>query len=609
MVIFSSRVAWLAAALLLFVGVAAHAAISDCEELKQASIKEQLDRCVAHAACNFVLASKPDCAGGTRFLERTKGNALNQLTGLFNRNKALSANDVYEANLPEVDHPQDWKDRFAAIRDKVAQSGTEVLSGKLDDGTTWLYQGDVQDGKRQGWGVFFWAGGGMHRGEFAQDWRTGQGEYSAPNGYRAVGRFVNNHLDGEAWERLRDGGRKKGNFANGKLEGAGSLLFADGDLYTGNFAAGSFNGPGTYRWTSGSSFEGNFSNGKMDGQGTYTSTSGERSSRTYNAGTLVANAAPAAAPVSPTAACERSHTTCSAICVAGGLAALLSRSRYDTTACTDSCKSSQQQCLAARAPAPVAASAEAPVVASTVRTPSAPAPSSSGAWPAGLEPGNLYVVEYKFSSWPNSSFLLVAAKSKSEVETLVNNAATEYRRTLHPDALPHYQLAFTIVGECNGPNWGAVVYYIPGSAGGRHRSGWSCGAKTPKEAILVATRYCSTKTGTACDSMIAGSHETLLVSIGHSSARAWFPQAPTLAGYPPATMRWAALGATTTQFSGSDFVTSPQDAINQFGKACGPAGVHSCWITSKNWACLNASTTRKQGECVDIKLTAEGYLQ
>jgi hypothetical protein len=271
--------------------------------------------------------------------------------------------------------------------------------------------------------------------------------------------------------------------------------------------------------------------------------------------------------------------------------------------------------LVAQTPVGVATPPPATVLSGQPAVPvGAPSPSadrsspSSGGWPAGVEPGNLYVVEYRFSTAYTSTYLLVAAKSKPEVETLVNNAATEFRKTLHPDALPHYRITFEIVGECNGPNWGAVVSYIPGEPRGLYRKGWSCAAKSPREAILAATKFCSTKTGTACDSMIAGSHETLHVSIGHSSARAWFPNAPTLPGYPPATMRWPALGATTAQFSGGNFVTSPQDAINQLGKACGPAGVHSCWITSKNWACLNASTTRKQGECVDTKLTADGYL-
>ena len=82
-------------------------------------------------------------------------------------------------------------------------------------------------------------------------------------------------------------------------------------------------------------------------------------------------------------------------------------------------------------------------------------------------------------------------------------------------------------------------------------------------------------------------------------------------GYPPEAMRFAALGATTGQLSNS-YPRSPQDAIDQFGKACGAAAygrdTHSCWVTSKNWTCLN-TTSQGQQACVDTKLTADGYLQ
>lgn len=345
-----------AAAWLLVLSFAARAGVLDCEELKQPGILEQRDRCVAHAACNFVLTRKPDCAQASHYLERMKGNVLEQLTNLFTReSKAITANDVYEANVPDIAFSQEWRERFSQVGAKIAAAGTALQSGKSSDGDAWVYQGDVREGRREGWGIFFWSSGMMYRGQFAQDWRTGLGESASSNGYRAIGAYVRNQLNGEAWVRLPSGAQIKGSFADGKLEGAGSYLFPNGNSYSGNFVGGDFNGHGIYRWADGSSFEGNFSNDKMDGAGTFTSPSGEQSARTYAADKLVAGAAAAPVAVSAVEACDGALKSCSTVCLAGGLlGALVSGGKSDTSAaqtCVDQCGRTHGQCLAGAAPA------------------------------------------------------------------------------------------------------------------------------------------------------------------------------------------------------------------------------------------------------------------
>lgn len=346
------------AATLLFVSSAAQAGMADCEEVKASGLASQRDKCVAHAACNFVLGNKPDCAAAKVFLERTQGSALNKLAGVFGSRKPITANDVYEANLPEVAFSQDWKDRFAAVREKAAAAGTQTESYTISAGAV-LYQGDMQDGKRHGWGFMFYADGAMFRGRFDQGWRTGLGEHAAQNGYRDVGMRDHNQLEGEAWARLADGSQRKGTYSKGKLQGMGTHIFPTGESYSGVFV-----------------------DDKAEGEGIFTTASGEKFSRTYAANKVVAGygapgstvaaaAAPAAAPVNPLAGCSSRHGMCTTACsVAGLLGALASRNADSagTQRCLDACNKNRDECAASATPAPVVAAAPppAPVVAASL---------------------------------------------------------------------------------------------------------------------------------------------------------------------------------------------------------------------------------------------------
>jgi hypothetical protein len=237
---------------------------------------------------------------------------------------------------------------------------------------------------------------------------------------------------------------------------------------------------------------------------------------------------------------------------------------------------------------------------------------NSNKWPAGVEPGNLYAIDYR-ARWENvSRIILVAAKTRAEAVALVESKWAEWRKLFRNEDTPEYQLVMNVLGECTGPNWGAIVYYSAGN-GNVRADAWSCGAKTPREAILEAAKRCSSVIGKLCtfdriaNGRVPGGE--MIVSIGHSGAKPW--RNPQFAHFPVPQMVFAALGASTAQSSIDNlYISSPQEAIEQFGKACGKTlygrDVHSCWITSKNLGCIWES--ENQYKCVDAKLTADGYL-
>lgn len=251
------------------------------------------------------------------------------------------------------------------------------------------------------------------------------------------------------------------------------------------------------------------------------------------------------------------------------------------------------------------------------------APSAGGRWPAGVEPGNLYLARFgSVKRWRDTTFL-VSAKTKSEAVALVERAISNLNEFYRQDRDSPYRIVLREVTEknCEGPNWGASVWMGDDS---RHATASVCGAKTPREAILHASKLCAEQLGGPCR-LDPKKEGRMVVSIGHSGARPWGGLAdgfgrPAIGGWPGEGVSFAALGASTRQSSWTNqYILSPEDAINQFGKACGATAyggkdTHSCWITSKNLGCVynnNGQNTRDdtyQKNCVDTKLTAEGYL-
>lgn len=256
----------------------------------------------------------------------------------------------------------------------------------------------------------------------------------------------------------------------------------------------------------------------------------------------------------------------------------------------------------------------------------------TGKWPAGVEPGNLYIVK------TGQNVMLISARSKTEAQQQYERAFNALRdEALKPFYAqggaagranlavhePSYRMDYQVTQECLGANWGAVVSVSDGgSLGG---TGAACGARTPAEAIVAAFEVCS-RQGYNCNREGTRSPTPIIV-IAHSGAKSW--QEPEYkpmfsrssgAGVPLSTLYFTSLSATTYQMNATviDYVQGPNEAIASFGKACGKKAhardIYSCWITSRNLACINSSPINPQDRmpmqqtCIDMKLTKDGYL-
>jgi len=278
----------------------------------------------------------------------------------------------------------------------------------------------------------------------------------------------------------------------------------------------------------------------------------------------------------------------------------------------------------AASPAPTAPAASSPSVATSIVDQIAKdiaAGRPTGDWPSGIEPGNLYLVEYRADGY-SSTPLLVSARSREDALTRLNAARNK------DSHLRNRNLIFNIHAECRGPNWGALVLYRANSDNAL-RYGAACGYATPREAILAAAVKCEEKgICRAGPNRSKDFDATVEIMIGHSGARPHGSD-PTFGISWPEAMYWTSLGATTRQHTPTNqYAHSAQDAVAQFGKGCGhsfrrlpwgsssessyPRDIHSCWVTVNNIDCIMKVPTgpdrlANQQKCVDTRLTAQGY--
>jgi hypothetical protein len=138
------------------------------------------------------------------------------------------------------------------------------------------YEGDWNEGVKQGHGVYVWDNGDRYEGTFAGDRPDGKGTYKFSNGDSYDGEVKQGVIAGRGIYVARNGDTFEGPFTNGKLEGVGVYRFASGDRYEGEMHEGRIQGTGRYHSRNGDRLEGTFVDGKPQGIGTYFFANGDR---------------------------------------------------------------------------------------------------------------------------------------------------------------------------------------------------------------------------------------------------------------------------------------------------------------------------------------------
>ena len=138
------------------------------------------------------------------------------------------------------------------------------------------YEGEWNEGLKQGQGVYVWDNGDRYEGSFAADRPDGKGKYRFSNGDAYEGEVKQGVIAGRGVYVARNGDTFEGPFSNGKLDGVGTYRFSSGDHYEGEMHEGRIQGSGRYFTRAGDRIEGSFVDGKPHGIGTYFFANGDR---------------------------------------------------------------------------------------------------------------------------------------------------------------------------------------------------------------------------------------------------------------------------------------------------------------------------------------------
>jgi uncharacterized caspase-like protein len=138
------------------------------------------------------------------------------------------------------------------------------------------YEGEFNDGLKQGQGVYVWDNGDRYDGRFNNDRPDGVGKYHFANGDSYEGDVKGGVIIGRGTYTSKNGDVFEGSFANGKPNGVGVYRFASGDRYEGEMDQGRLQGRGRYFAKSGDRIEAAFVDGKAQGIGVYSFSNGDR---------------------------------------------------------------------------------------------------------------------------------------------------------------------------------------------------------------------------------------------------------------------------------------------------------------------------------------------
>jgi hypothetical protein len=100
------------------------------------------------------------------------------------------------------------------------------------------YEGEWQDGRQSGLGVYTWPGGRRYEGEFKDGERSGQGVQVWPDGERYEGGWKGDKKSGQGVYTWPDGRRYEGGWKDGKFSSRGLFWLPGGRVFDGTWAEG-----------------------------------------------------------------------------------------------------------------------------------------------------------------------------------------------------------------------------------------------------------------------------------------------------------------------------------------------------------------------------------
>jgi hypothetical protein len=113
------------------------------------------------------------------------------------------------------------------------------------------YKGEMKDGKKEGYGIYYYTDGDIYEGEWKNDLPDGKGKHTSKDGsYSYEGTFKEGKKNGRGICYFDDG-VYEGEFYNNLFYGDGIVKYNNGDVYDGMWKEGERHGRGVYKRSSG----------------------------------------------------------------------------------------------------------------------------------------------------------------------------------------------------------------------------------------------------------------------------------------------------------------------------------------------------------------------
>lgn len=122
-----------------------------------------------------------------------------------------------------------------AVASGIERIGDKMVTKYKDDEK---YFGDLEDGKRDGTGVYVYSNGDVYNGEWKDDNRCGSGTMVYSNGDRYTGEWKNDSMNGIGVYQYANGDRYEGGWKDGLMDGEGIITFSDGRTYKSKWRSG-----------------------------------------------------------------------------------------------------------------------------------------------------------------------------------------------------------------------------------------------------------------------------------------------------------------------------------------------------------------------------------
>lgn len=139
----------------------------------------------------------------------------------------------------------------------------------LPDKRVFIYDGQWENGKAEGFGSCYWTNPEgkktSYAGEFHLGIRQGYGKIKdAMNSYR--GMWFNGKEHGWGKRKCKNGNSYEGQFSRGQPSGKGKMTYANGDIFEGEWKDGKKEGTGTMTYADGRRYTGQWKNGAPQGE-------------------------------------------------------------------------------------------------------------------------------------------------------------------------------------------------------------------------------------------------------------------------------------------------------------------------------------------------------